>query len=422
MKRVFTSAGIVGIGVLGLCNGMAQEEKPWNLKANLRTFYDDNYGTLNSANTAKDDSFGIDVNPVGTYKAQTGPTKYQVEYDYRLRFFEGRSNNKTDNQHLISLQLANQFADDWNLRLNNRFSYAQEPGVNGPGGLVIAPVKTQGSYVRNNVTAVLSHNVSDTEDASLTYRNTVSDFQGDGVGSRSALLDMVGHQLKFAVNTELTEVTKGTFGYTFGLDSMTSDDPLANVASGATRTILPEERDRRYHHVYVGASHSFTDDFRMRANVGVELSEYPNAAATSSRSQVNPWAESKADYLFTQDSKASLGVKHERAGTDVAFNAANPGTTTTDSQVTTVFGSYDRRISGPVFGSLVFQVQNTAFSGGTADGSSDQLYTGGLTFRYEIMPQSLDAELGYALDRLDSDLSGRSFTRHRTFLGVKYRF
>jgi len=154
----------------------------------------------------------------------------------------------------------------------------------------------------------------------------------------------------------------------------------------------------------------------------VELSEYPNAAATSDQSQINPWAESKLQYDLNDDSGASLGVKHERAGTDVAFNVANPGTTTTDSQVTTVFGSYDRRIAGPLFGSLVFQIQNTSFSGGTADGSADQLYTGGLTFRYEILPQSLDAEAGYSLDRLDSDLNARSFTRHRTFLGVKYRF
>ena len=123
MKRVFTSAGIVGVGVLGLCTGMAQEEKPWSLKAKLRTFYDDNYGTLNSNNPSKDDSFGIDVNPVGTYNAQQGPT-LSGGCDYRLRFFEGRSNNKTDNQHLINLQLQNQFADDWNIQLVNRFSYA----------------------------------------------------------------------------------------------------------------------------------------------------------------------------------------------------------------------------------------------------------------------------------------------------------
>ena len=207
---------------------------------------------------------------------------------------------------------------------------------------------------------------------------------------------MVGHKLKFAVDTVFTDATTGTFGYTFGNDSMTSDDPLANVASGATRTILAEERDRRYHHIYVGASHSFTEDFRVRANVGVELSEYPNAHTSSRQSQVNPWVESKAEYQFTEDSSATLGVKHERAGTDVAFNATNPGLTTTDSQVTTVFGSFDRRVAGPLFGSLVFQIQNTAFAGGTADGLNDQLYTGGLTFRYEILPGSLDAETGYS--------------------------
>ncbi|MFT4688656.1 MAG: hypothetical protein ACI9OD_000854, partial [Limisphaerales bacterium] len=106
MKRVFTSASVVGIGVLGLLSAEAQE-KPWNVEANVRGFYDDNYNTL----TAGDESFGFDINPIGTWQTSEGPSEFQLRYDYRLRFFEGRPNNRTDQQHKVGIVLQNTPSD-----------------------------------------------------------------------------------------------------------------------------------------------------------------------------------------------------------------------------------------------------------------------------------------------------------------------
>ena len=413
MKRIFTSAGALGVGILGLCNADAQEAKPWSLKAKLRGFYDDNYATVNSANPNKDDSFGIDVNPIGTYESAVGPTQYQIEYDYRLRFFEGRSENKTDNQHKITLGLANQFSDTWKLSLRDSFAYAQEPGV---GDQIVATiVKVQGSYIRNNLRLGLDGQLSDTFGASFGYQNDLMDNQLDGLGSRSALLDTVRHTFRLEGNMLVSDETTALVGYNVGLLEYTSDDPLAIT----TRTILPEERDRVFHRFYVGAQHAFTDVLSARANVGLEYSSYHNAVIGDD-TLLNPWVSAKVQYAFTEGGVAEFGVKHERASTDVSTTAGS-GLLTLDMETTAVFGSAQASLFGPLSGQLIFQFQNNGFAGGVNDGRVDQMWTSGLTFAYEIA-EGLSAETGYSLDRLDSDLNNRHFTRHRGFIGLNYSY
>ena len=113
-------------------------------------------------------------------------------------------------------------------------------------------------------------------------------------------------------------------------------------------------------------------------------------------------------------------MKHERAGTDVSTTAGS-GLLTLDMETTAVFGSMQAALFGPLSGRLVFQFQNNAFAGGVNDGRVDQMWTSGLTFAYEIA-EGLSAETGYSLDRLDSDLNNRHFTRHRGFIGLNYSY
>lgn len=413
MKRIFTSAGALGVGVLGLFNADAQEPKPWSLRAKLRAFYDDNYATLNSANPNKDDSFGFDLNPVGTYQSAIGPTQYQIEYDYRLRFFESRPENKTDNQQKVSVSLVNNFADNWKLSLRNGFAYAQEPGVGDQ--IVATTIRVQGSYVRNNLDFSADGQLSDTFGVSLGYLNNFTDAQIDGIGSRSALLDTIRHTGRIEGNMQVSDNTLALVGYNIGLLQYLRDDPLAIT----TRTILPEERDRQFHRFYVGAQHAFTDVLVARGNVGVEYSHYYNAVVGDS-TRLNPWVSAKVQYTFTDGGTAELGVKHERANTDVS-TVAGSGLLTVDMETTAVFGAVQARLFGPLSGQLVFQYQNNHFAGGVNDGKVDNVFATGLTFSYEVV-RNLQAELGYSLDRLDSDLNNRHFTRHRGFIGLNYSY
>jgi len=420
MKRVFTSAGILAIGVLGLSTADAQEQKIWNLKAKLRGFYDSNWSTLHKSQPGKDDCFGIEVNPVGSFQQETGPTVWGVEYDYRLRFFEGRSSNRYDNQHKVSLQLENQFHDNWTFTASDNFAIAQEPGVFE--GVITAPnrvtSRAQASYYRNILDLGVKGLVSETIGLSLGYKNRIDDNQQDnsetgGPGSRSALLDAVSHTVDTRGFWNFTEVTELSLGYQVMLIRYSSEDLIAPG-------VLPSNRDGNHHRPYIGVQHKFTDVLQALVNVGVEFASYPSALPAGPSDSVNPWINSKLMYEFGADSRLQFGVRHQRNATDVAVLAGNVNPTQ-NVETTTVFGSVDSRLVGPLSAGLVFQVQNSTFDGGAADGQKDLLYTGGLTFKYDIM-EGMVAETGYALDRLDSDLTTRSFVRHRGFVGLSYSY
>lgn len=420
MKRVFTSAGALAIGVLGISTADAEEPKIWNLRAKLRGFYDSNWATLNSQQAGHDDSFGIEVNPVGSFTQETGPSTWSAEYDYRMRFYEGRNDNRTDNQHKVTLQLENSFHDNWTLTVSDRFAIAQEPGVFE--GVITAPTRqsrAEASYNRNIFNIGVRGLINETVGVNLSYNNRIDDNQLDNddinsLGSRSALLDAVRHTFDPRVFWNYSDVTELSLGLQVMLLRYTSEDLIATGVS-------PFNRDGNHYRPYVGVQHKFTDVMQGLVNVGFEYAEYPNALPGSPEDSVNPWVSGKFAYNFSEEGRMQVGVRHQRNATDVAVGSGNLTNPTQNVETTTVFGSVDSRLSGPLSASLVFQMQNSTFEGGGADGQRDQLYVGGLTFKYDIM-EGMVAETGYLVDRLDSDLTGRSFVRHRGFLGLSYSY
>lgn len=419
MKRYFTSASMVSVGILGLCSVGAQD-KPWNLTGTVRGFYDDNYATLPTTpvpgGAAKDDSFGVEVNPALTWNTGSGPTTVALTYDYRLRFFEGRPNNQTDNQHVGRVRVKNQFADRYTLSVDNRFAHAQEPDV--AGGVIGAPVKSQGTYLNNNATIKLGAELTELAGLELGYNNVFFDYQQDGVGSRSALLDRVEHYLELNSRWNLQPTLVGIIGYRFGYLDQTSKDDIANLGSGAPRTVVPNERDAVTHFAYLGADKRFTEVLSGSVRGGLQYTTYPNAVAGATDSTINPFVDASASYSFSDSGRVQLGVKHALNATDIAFTGGvNP---TLDAETTTVYGSLSSRLVGDLSGSLVGQYQYSTFNDGAANGSVDHLIALGATLSYDILPGGrLQAETGYSFDRLDSDQGGRSFSRNRVFLGLR---
>jgi hypothetical protein len=416
MKRVFTSASVVGIGVLGLLSAEAQE-KPWNVEANVRGFYDDNYNTL----TAGDESFGFDINPIGTWQTSEGPSEFQLRYDYRLRFFEGRPNNRTDQQHKVGIVLQNTPSDRLQLTLQNDFAYAQEPGVNN--AVIIAPIKTEGSYFDNDFILQGRYDVSELVDLVAGYKNSFIDFEQDGLGGRSALLDNMTHEFNVDPHWKVSELLDAHVGYGFRYYRSTSKDLVAAaITPGVVRDIFANERNSYTHTLDVGADYELNDVTSIQASVGVQYTKYPNAFATSDDDAINPYADAAIQYEAATDTKFTFGVKNARSGTDVAFRAANANPTL-DSETTTLYGSIDHRLFGPLSANLAYQYQIFTFFEGDADSKRDKLATLGLTFIYDIFGDgTLNAETGYSFDDLSSPLGGREFARHRGFIGLNYQY
>jgi len=121
-------------------------------------------------------------------------------------------------------------------------------------------------------------------------------------------------------------------------------------------------------------------------------------------------------------SYAQIGVRHQRAPTDVGFvgNTAN-----LDAESTSVYGSVNHRFFGAFVGSLIAQYQHSTYDATGGSNTSDDYYLLGLNFTYEIN-KFVAVEAGYNYDKLDSDLANlafgsqpRSYDRNRVYIGVR---
>jgi len=105
-----------------------------------------------------------------------------------------------------------------------------------------------------------------------------------------------------------------------------------------------------------------------------------------------------------------LGIVHKRNQTDVVQAQ--------DQESTGVYGVVNHRIAPNLTGSLLGQVQHSSYRGGVYDGKVDILGAVGVNFAYQVNA-FVTAEAGYNYDRLDSEVTGRSFTRNRIYFGLR---
>jgi hypothetical protein len=257
---------------------------------------------------------------------------------------------------------------------------------------------------------------------SFGYENTLYDYSEDGAGSYSALLDRMEHLGKADIRWHVRPDTIALLGYQYGVVSYKGKDSLipgAPLVSGTTSD--PQIRDAFSHYLFVGADHSFTGQLRASARVGAQYTKYDDLPSGSSQDDddLTPYADASLSYTYAEASALTVGVRHAKNPTDIAF--LNPGadvTATLDQETTTLYGVVSHKITSQLTGSLIGQMQHSTFHEGSADDQVDDLYMVGVNLFYNIN-RFLGAEAGYNFDRLDSDLSQRSFSRNRVYIGLR---
>jgi hypothetical protein len=395
-----------------------ETSKPWSVSASLRGFYDDNYAMRNShlvspvtGEKLKRDSIGFEVSPALNLNFSLEQTLISLGYRYGLRWYEDRKNNSADHTHQFDLKIDHAFAERYKLTLTDSFVVAQEPTLLEPTGPVSIPLRTDGNNVRNNAAAVFNAELTRVLSGVLSYGNNIYDYQESGAGSRSPILDRMEHMITANLRWQAMPTTVGILGYQFGIINHTSNDSL-----DVFTFVDPEVRDSQNHFVYLGADHTFTSTLMGSARVGAEFVDYVNHLPGGTKSSVSPYADASLSWNYMTGSSLQLGVRHARNQTDVAFlGGTNP---TLDQESTTAYLTVGHAITAKLKANGLAQYQYSTFKGGLADSSSDNYFVGGVSLSYQIN-QWLSAETGWSFDRLDSDLSGRSFTRNRVFMGVR---
>lgn len=414
MNRIIATTGMVALGSMAVQPALAQDAKPWNVTATVRSFYDDNYATGPSKAPAglptKRSSWGLDFSPSAAYQFKRDQTSLDLSARYGMRYYEDRREGSADHSLDFGVSLAHQFTEKQKLTVSESFAIAQEPGVLEPGSLTTA-LRSDGNNMRNNFQLKFnSEEIIERWSAEASYASSYYDYQQDNsssgaLGSRSALLDRVEHLFTMVGRYRIFDETSTELllGYSFGLTDSTSKD-LLSVGNPAS------SRDSRSHYFFTGAGHRFTTDLRANGRIGVQHAEYPNAATATpafQKSQTSPYVDVSGSWDYLPNSSAQLGVRLSRITTDISSSV--------DAEATTFYSSLNHEFTPDLKGSLLAQLQISEYGG--ANGT-DNIFTTGLNLEWRFHPV-VSLEGGYNYDRQDADLAGRSYYRNRLYLGFK---
>lgn len=414
MKKFIASAGLVALSTTGIqaaAPGLSPMEtaKPWSISATLRGFYDDNNLALPSS-ADPEGSFGFELRPSASLNLlPTDQTFIGLAYIYSMRWYEARDQDSADHSHDLTLKVDHRLSERYKIAFQDSFVYAQEPEVIDQGAIVTAPNRrTDADAFRNRASIDFDAMVTELVGIGLGYRNNWYDYDADGPGSRSALLDRFEHIFRVEGKWHAREHIDALLGYQLGMFDYTSSEVINTITGN-----VGSDRDFTAHHVYVGIEQSLTSQFVAAARVGAQYTSYD----TSGDDTLSPWANITGTYTYLPGSYVQFGFRHERNATDIAA-----GTTAndivTDQETSALFASISHRITPRLIGSLVGQYQRSTFSNGPLDGEVDNFLLMGLNLEYRINP-NWSTEVGYNFDRLDSDLIDRSFTRNRIYAGVR---
>jgi hypothetical protein len=345
-----------------------------------------------------------------------------LTYTYSMKWYEDREDDPVDQSHQVALVMNHSFTETTKLNIKDTFVATQEPEILEPG-VVTAPLRRSNlTNLRNHGDITMDVELSRQFSTSFGYENTFYDYSEDGAGSYSALLDRMEHLGKADIRWHVRPDTIALFGYQYGQNHYKGKDSLiAGEALVSGTNTDPQIRDSHSHYLFVGADHSFTGQFRGSARVGAQYTKYDDLprGSTQDDDSLTPYADASLSYAYAEGSSLTLGVRHAKNPTDIAY--LNPGvdsSATLDQETTTVYGVVSHRITSQLTGSLIGQLQHSTFHGGLADDEVDDLYLIGVNLFYNIN-RFLGAEVGYNFDRLDSDLAARSFSRNRVYIGLR---
>ena len=377
------------------------------MAATVRALYDDNITT--SPDGSKEGSFGISVSPSVHLNLPLDQTFISLGYVYSLIWYENREPNHNDQSHEFNGKLTHRFGPQHDISVFDSFVFSSEPTVVDQGGIITSPLKSDSSVIHNQ--GGIDYNVGVSRQMSLGfgYGNNFYDYEEEGAGSRSALLDRIEQLFRVDLRNTFTPNLVGLVGYTFGLNAYTADELIA-IGS----PLKSDSRDSYNHYGYVGADYDLTARLRSSIRVGIQYADFHEVGETD----LSPYLDAKVSYVYMTGSSVEVGVRHARNATDVVAVDAQ-GNPTLDAQTTAVWLQVVQQITPKFTGTAMVQYQNSTFFGGANDGSSEDLWLLGLNLEYRFN-RNWSAEAGYNFDVLDSEAgSTRQYNRNRVYVGLR---
>src|SRR5688500_1257469 len=382
MKKIIASAGLVAVSTAGLqaaAPGLSPMEsaKPWSISATLRGFYDDNYTAIHKS--FEDDSFGFELRPAVALNFPMEQSFVGVGYVYSMRWYESRDDNSADHSHEFTLKADHRFSERFSVDFSDSFVISEEPTIVDDEGFVTTFLRTDSDAMRNRAAIEFDAQLTELVGLGLGSRNNWYDYDQEGPGSRSALLDRFEHHFNIEGRWHARENLFASLGYGLGIVSYTDDEV---ISANALNVFESDDRDNISHRVYVGAEQALTTQFKVSGKVGGQYTDYSEL----DESDVSPWVEISGSYNYLPGSYFQFGFTHDKNATDRANPTLTGDEPVTDQQSSGVFASITHRISPRLDGSLVGRFQRSEFQNGALDGDVDNFLLLGLNLEYRFNP------------------------------------
>jgi Putative beta-barrel porin 2 len=432
MKHVLTSAGMLALGAVALHATDPQltrqnTGRPWSLSATVRGFYDDNITTspdkvvsypINPSTglpvqtvTGKEGSYGVQVAPSVSLNLPLEQTFISLGYTYSLMWYENREPKNIDQSHLFTGELTHQFSPRHTIGVRDTFIFSSEPTVVEQDGIITSPIRTEGNVMHNIGGIEDTFQLTPTVGLNFAYDNNWYDYEQEGQGSRSALLDRMEHLIHGDVRYGFTPTLIGLVGYAYGIYSYSGDELIAPG-------YMSDDRNNTSQYGYLGADYDLTGRLRTSVRLGAQYTDYEDNASDS---VVNPFADASLTYVYMPQSSVRLGVRHARNATDVSTLDPVTGLPTLDQITTAVYGKLTHQITSHLSGSLIGQYQFSTFNQGLYGDDSETMWLAGLNLEY-VFNHHWAADIGYDYDVLNSDIPNREYSRNRVYIGVRLTY
>jgi len=432
MKHVFTSAGCLALGAAALHAydpqlTWQQSAKPWTVSATVRGFYDDNITTspdkvvqtayspttglpVGTTTAKKEGSWGMQVSPTVSLNLPLEQTFINLGYTYNLMYYENRDPKNIDQSSLFTGGVSHQFSPRHILNVDDTFILSSEPSVVDQNQIVTTPLRTDSNVKHNIGTIEDTFNITPRVALNPGYANNWYDYEQEGQGSRSALLNRIEQLIHIDVRYSVTPTLIGLVGYAYGIFSYTGDQVI-------TPGLMSDDRDSTSQYGYAGVDYDISAVLRTSVRLGAQYTDYDNA----NENQVNPFADVSLTYIYMQASSVQVGLRHTLNATDVSAVDPVTGLPTLAQETTALYAKVSQQITADLTGSVIAQWQNSTFQQGFYDGQSESLWLAGINFEY-VFNQHWSADLGYDYDKLNSDIPNREYSRNRVYLGVRVTY
>lgn len=425
MKKVFLSLGVAA-SAAGMCSAFGQgitaaSPKMWNVSANLRGFYDDNYTVGNS----KSGSWGWEVNPSISGNVDMQQTVFGARYTFGMYYYVARADEGVtplDYTHQADFWLDHAFNETLKLTASDSFVVAQDPEL-VQGGSVI---RVQGNNLANHAQLTVSKEWTRQFSTATHYNNDLyiysdgsSSNSGGTNASSAAILNRIEQSFGTDFQWQFQPETMGFFGYAFNWTRYTGDQEIYPTTtyfpSGKTYTYNSDSRDYNAHYFYLGAQHQFSPNLSGSGKVGASHVDMFNNPVGASSSWA-PYADISLSYAYQPGCYVQGGFRQDISATSEVQPGSN-GELTQYQETSVFYFDVTHRITQKLTGTLIAQYIYQSFKDGAYSGQPDNTINLGANLSYQIN-RHLAAEAGYNYDELFSNVPGRDSTRNRVYFGL----